>query len=75
MMIATFNGNFSAKIISCCSPSNVSEETELIAFYDELFSLVHSIPKHKIPVIGWDMNTQIGKNGNHNLHNSSNRNG
>ena len=45
MMVATFNGNPSATIIFCYSPTNVSEETELIAFYDELSSLGHSIPK------------------------------
>ena len=53
MMAATFNGNPRATIISCYSPTNVSEETELIAFYDELSSLVHSIPKHNVLVIGW----------------------
>ena len=36
MMAATFNGNPSAIIISCYSPTNVSEETELVTFYDEL---------------------------------------
>ena len=77
MMVATFNGNPRATIISCYSPTNVREDTELIAFYDELSSLVRSIPKHNILVIGGDINTQIGKNGNHkyNLHNSSSRNG
>ena len=77
MMVATFNGNPRASIISCYSPTNIREETELIAFYDELSSLVHSIPKHNVLVIGRDMNGQIGKNGNHkySLHNSSNRNG
>ena len=76
MMVATFNGNPRASIISCYSPTNVSEETELIAFYDELSSLVRSIPKH-IFVIGGDMNAEIVKNVNHkfSLHNSSNRNG
>ena len=56
--------------------TNIREETELIAFYDELSSLVHSIPKHNVLVIGRDMNAKIGKNGNHkySLHNSSNRN-
>ena len=50
---------------------------KLIAFYDELSSLVRSIPKHNVLVIGGDMNAQIGKNGKHkyNQHNSSNRNG
>ena len=76
-MVATFNGNPRATIISCYSPSNVSEGTELIAFYYELPSPVHAIPKYNVLVIGSDMNTQIGKNGNHkySLHNSSNRNG
>ena len=77
MMVATFNGNPSATIITCYSPTNVSEETELIAFYDELSSLVRSIPIHNVLVISEDMNAQTGKNGNHkySLHNSSNRNG
>ena len=77
MMAATFNGNSRETIISCYSPTNVSEETELVAFYDELSSLVRSIPKHNVLVIGGDMNAQIGKNGNnrYSLHNTSNRNG
>ena len=75
-MVATFNGNPSATII-CYSPTNVSEETDLIAFYNELSSLVHSIPKHNILIIGGDTNAQIGKNVNHKfgLHNLSNRYG
>ena len=64
MMAATFNGNPRATIISCYSPTNVSEETELVTFYDELSSLVRSIPKHNMLVIGGDMNAQIGKNRN-----------
>ena len=77
MMVVTFNGNLRATVISCYSPTNVSEETELVAFYDELSSLVRSIPKHNMLVIGGDMNAQIGKNGHnkYNLHNRSNRNG
>ena len=45
MMVATFNSNTSTTIISCYSPTTVSEETDLIAFYNELSSLVRSIPK------------------------------
>ena len=76
MMVATFNGNPRTTIISCYSPTNVSEETELIAFYDELYSQMRSIPKHNVLVIGGDMNAQIGKNGNkYSLHSTSNRNG
>ena len=77
MMIATLNINPRATIISCHSPTNVSEETELAAFLDELSSLVCSIPKHNVLVIGGDMNAQIRKNRNNNysLQNTSNKNG
>ena len=73
-MVATFNGNPSA-IINCYSPTNVSKETDLIAFYNKLSSLVRTIPKHNVIVIGGNMNVQIGKNVNHkfSLHNSSNK--
>ena len=76
MMTATFNGNSRTTIISCYSPTNVNEETELVVFYDERSSLVRSIPKHNVLVIGGDMNAQIGKNGNNRYshHNTSNRN-
>ena len=77
MMVATSNGNLRATIISCSSPTNVSEETELVAFYDELSSLERTIPKHNVVFIGGYMNAQIGKNGNnkYSLQNTSNRNG
>ena len=76
MMVDTFNGNPSTTIISCYCPTNVSEETNFIAFYNELSSLVRSIPKHNILIIGGDVNAKIGKNVNHKsgLYNSSNRN-
>ena len=61
MMAATFNFNPKAKIISCYSPTNVSEENEIVTFYEDLSSLVRSIPKHNLLVIGGDMNAQIGK--------------
>ena len=64
-MVATFNGNPKATIISCYRPINVSEKTDLIAFYNELSSIVRSIPKHNILVIGGDMNAQNDKNVNH----------
>ena len=59
MMAAMFNGNPRATIIFFYSPTNVSEETELVAFYDEQSSLVRSIPKHNMLVICGDKNAQI----------------
>ena len=72
MMVATFNGNPSATIIYYSS-TNVSEETDLIAFYNGLSSIVRSIQKHNVFVIGWYINAQIGKNLNNkfSLHNWS----
>ena len=56
MMVVAFDGNPNTTIISCYRSTNVSEETDLIAFYKELSSLVRSIPKHNFFVIGGDMN-------------------
>ena len=77
MIATTFNGNPKATIISCYGPTNVSEENEIVNFYEDLSSLVRSIPKHNLLVIGGDMNAQIGKNRNnkYSLHNASNWNG
>ena len=77
IIVATFNGNPSTTIISCYSPTNRTDETDLDTFYNELSSLVRSVPKYNVLVIGGDMNAQIGKNVNNknSLHNSSNGNG
>ena len=50
---------------------------DLDTFYNELFSLVHSVPKHNVLIIGVDMNTNIGKNINNkfSLQYMSNRDG
>ena len=77
MMVVMFNSNPSMTIISCYSPTNASDETDLDTVSNELTSLVHSIPKQNILIIGGDMNVQIGKNVNNkfSLHNLTNRNG
>ena len=76
-MVTTFNGIHRTTIISCYSPTNVSDETDLITFYNELSSHVRSNPKQNVLVIGGDRNAPISKNVNHKFsrHNSSNRNG
>ena len=48
--------------ITCYGPTNVSEETDLINFYNELSSIVRDILKHNVLVLGRDMNAQTGKN-------------
>ena len=76
MMVATFNCYPSSTIISCYSPTIAIDEKDLDTFYNELSSLVPSIPKHNVLIIGGDINAQIGKNENSkfSLHSSSNRN-
>ena len=51
MIVATFN---SVTIVRYYRPANVSEETDLIAFYNELSFIVRTIPKHNVLVIGED---------------------
>ena len=77
MIIATFNGNPRTTIISCYSPTNVSDETDVITFYQELSSLIHHVPKHNVLVVGGDMNAHVGRTEEHKYtyHQSTNRNG
>ena len=56
MMCDLFNGNPCTTIISCYSPTNASDEMEIITFYNELSSLVQHILKHNVLIIGGDMN-------------------
>ena len=77
IMAATFHGNPNTTIISCYSPTNVSEELEVEQFYMELASLTIQIPKHNMLVIGGDFNAQLGKlnNSKFSYHTNANRNG
>ena len=43
IMIATFNGNPQTTIISCYSPTNISDETEVKKFYQELISVTKQV--------------------------------
>ena len=77
MIIATFNGNPCTTVISCYSPTNVSVESEVTDFFEELSSLVRHVPKHHVLTIGGDMNAQVGLSHDHpfTFHETTNRNG
>ena len=64
-------------IISCYSSTNASDETDIIANYNELSFFARCFPKHNVLIIGGDMNAQIGKDENNKFYlpNSLNRNG
>ena len=76
-MVATSNSNPSTTIIYCYSPTNTSDETDLITFYNELSSLIRSILKYNVLIIKGGMNAQIDKDESNKFcwHNSSKRNG
>ena len=46
IMIASFNGNPGVTIISCCSPTNVSDEEDKDQFYFDATTVTRSIPKY-----------------------------
>ena len=60
LIISTFNGNLCTTVVSCYSPTNVSDECETTSFYDELSSLTRQVPKHNVFMIGGDMNVKLG---------------
>ena len=77
IMIATFNGNPKATVISCYSPTNAAAEEEVEDFYQVLSSLVKEVPKHNVKIIGGDMNAKLSAkdiNG-YTYHKNTNRNG
>ena len=76
-MSAIFNSNRNIMIIYCYSPTNASDQTNIITFYNGLSYLVRYIRKHSTLIISGDKNAQIGKDENNKfgLHNLPNRNG
>ena len=48
IMTETIQGNPQSTIITCYSPTNVSDETETERFHADLSSLTRQIPKHNV---------------------------
>ena len=63
IMYISFNGNPSTTTMFCYSLTNAGNEMNIITFFNELYSLVWHISKHKVLIIGGDTNTHIGKTG------------
>ena len=70
---ALFKGNPKTHVISCYSPTNVSEEKDVVEFYESLNQTVLYIPPHACLVIGGDFNAQISNGFSY--HSNTNRNG
>ena len=57
---ATFAVNPITTVISCYSPTNVSEEDDVSNFYRELSIYIRSLPKYNIVITTGDFNAHIG---------------
>jgi len=77
LLTASFNGNPQTTIISCYSPTNVSDEEDALAFINQLTDLIKAVPKHNVLIVGGDMNAKLSKNDCHgnSYHDETNRNG
>ena len=69
----SFNDNLCTTVIFFESPTNISDETSIITFYNALSYFFRHIPKHNVQIIGGDVNAQTGKDENNKfcLYNSS----
>ena len=56
-----FQGNPQTTVITCYSPTNVSEGTEVDTFYTQLTDTIREIPKHNFLIIGGDFNAHLGQ--------------
>ena len=75
-MIANLQGNPRTTVISCYSPTNVSDENETANLYTELSALIRIIKRHNILIIGGDFNAHLGQeDGLKYVFHNTNRNG
>ena len=76
-MIVTLNGNLQTTIISCYSPTNVSDETEVDTFYEDLIAVTRQVPKNNIIIIAGHFNAHLGQldGFKYAYHTQTNRNG
>ena len=57
-MTASFTGNPATTIISCYSPTNCSDEEDVVMFYKSLSDALRDIPAHNMVLIGGDFNAK-----------------
>ena len=62
MICVSCNSITCTAIASGNIPTNTSDKTVIITFYNQLSSLVWHIPKYNVLIIGGDMNVQTGNN-------------
>ena len=56
-----FQGNPKTTILSCYSTTNVSPQSEVESFYNDLNRFIDTVPPHNFPIICGDLNVRLGK--------------
>ena len=76
IMAIHIQGNPKTTLISCYSPTNVSDEQDTERFYNDLTYFIRHIPKYNVLIIGGDFNAHLGKydDNKYSLHRTTNRN-
>ena len=75
-MTIQFRGNPQTTIISCYSPTKVSNEIETEDFYTDLTAIMRQVPKHNLLLIAGDFNAHLGQDDcfKYSFHETTNRN-
>ncbi|XP_072017053.1 uncharacterized protein [Amphiura filiformis] len=76
ILAANFQGNPATTVIVTYCPTNVDNEDNIEAHYDNLRRAIDSIPAHNVLVIVGDFNGRVGTgDANYTYHDTTNRNG
>ena len=77
IITANFNGNPITTVVSCYSPTNVSDEDDVSEFYNNMSSFTRYVPKHNVLIIAGDFNAYLGIDHDNKFayHTETNRNG
>ena len=77
IITANFNGNPIMIVVSCYSPTNVSDEDDVSEFYNNMSSFTRYVPKHNVLIIAGDFNAHLGIDHYNTFvyHTETNRNG
>ena len=76
ILVVSFHGNPKTTIAACYSPTNCSDETDVIDFYYKLSGLTRQFSKHNTVILAGDFNAKLGRENGfiHSYNQSSNRN-
>ena len=60
IITANFNGNPITTVVSCYSPTNVSDEDDFTVFFNNMSLFTRYVPKHNVLIIAGDFNAHLG---------------